>query len=460
VLFAGLGVFSAGYGFEARSLNAAWAEPPYIVELWPRPLPAPTVLAAAAREAGLSAAAADEVEAADTALAAIDRIGEALKEGGLEGSAALDALVFLKRAPSDARKLACAHILEAQGQLDELRAHRVLFNLTRTSRADLDAWARWFEATRSENWDRTLFTRGWIARIMRKLGDERPIPLLSAWKGLDYQLQHGSRGHGSYYRGRILAERDFTDGNPHPEYYLVVLAVKHPLAWLLAVLGGLITWARPGPHRTWLRTAAAIGAPAALFYVFATGNALMGVRYVLAVVPFLAVLGGALALRFPRGALALAGVAALMGNWIHPHQLMYYGVLAGGPEGGPRITVVGDDWGQGLRAMGRFAQRHAASLEAAGGLHYEPYHEGDPAAFGLADVRPVRGRPEGIVAVNAISYFRDVDPERPGQRKYAWLDEYEPFARIDRSVWVFDTRGGPPGADPLEGWERAASGSE
>jgi hypothetical protein len=217
---------------------------------------------------------------------------------------------------------------------------------------------------------------------------------------------------------------------------------------------------RPGPHRTWLRTAAVIGTPAVLFYVFASGNALMGVRYVLAVVPFMAVVGGALALRFPRGALALAGVSALMGNWIHPHQLMYYNALAGGPNGGPRITVVGDDWGQGLRALGRFVERHSRSIEDAGGLYYEPYHEGDPAAFGLDGVHPVRGRPEGIVAVNATSYFRVVDPERPGRRKYAWLDEYEPFARIDRSIWVFDTRGGPPGADPREDWEGPVPGSE
>ena len=275
-------------------------------------------------------------------------------------------------------------------------------------------------------------------------------------------------GHGTYYRGRVLAERDFKAGNPHKAYYLDVLAVKHPLTWLVAVAGGLCVWASAllrsprnrGAHPTYLESAAVLGALSVLLLVFSMGKTLMGVRYVLPALPFLALIGGALALRLPRAAPALAAAAALLGNWLHPHQLMFYGALAGGPERGPRITVMGDDWGQGLRAFGRFALRHREAIEAAGGLHFEPYHEGDPGAFGLTGARPVVGRPEGIVAVNALSYYRDLDPEREGQRKYAWLDDYVPFARVDRSIYVFDTRGGPPGADPLEEWEARRAAPE
>jgi hypothetical protein len=199
-----------------------------------------------------------------------------------------------------------------------------------------------------------------------------------------------------------------------------------------------------------------LGAPALLLVVFSLGKTLMGVRYVLPVLPFLALAGGALALRLPRGAPMLAAAAALFGNWVHPHQLMFYGALAGGPDRGPSVTVVGDDWGQGLRAFGRFAARHREAIEAAGGLHFEPYHEGDPAAFGLAGALPVDGRPEGIVAVHALSYYRDALPGTR-ERRYAWLDAYAPFAVIDRSIYVFDTRGGPPGADPLAEWEGRAA---
>jgi hypothetical protein len=337
--------------------------------------------------------------------------------------------------------------------------------LARAQRPDLDAWERWFEAARSESWDRTIFTRRWIARPLRALfGDERPIPLFSALKGFDYQLRHGNLGHGTYYRGAVLDEADFRDGNPHKLYYLDLLALKHPLAWLVAVLAGvgvLVAAALRGNGRpTPLQCAALLGAPALLLVVFSMGKTLMGVRYVLPALPFLALAGGALALRLPRAAPALAAVAALSGNWVHPHQLMFYGALAGGPDRGPAKSVMGDDWGQGLRAFGRFVERHRQAIENAGGLHFEPYHEGDPGAFGLSGTRPVVGRPEGIVAVHALSYYRDADPLRAGQRKYAWLDDYVPFARVDRSIYVFDTRGGPPGADPLGEWEARAAPSE
>jgi 4-amino-4-deoxy-L-arabinose transferase-like glycosyltransferase len=459
---AGLGVFAAGYGFEARSVDAAWAEPLYVEDTGPRrPASTPAELAASAKAAGLGGAS-EAIASETTSLAAVDRLADELAAGGATAQAALAALQGLAGAPSDERKLAAARILAARDRLDERRALEALAALTRARRSDLESYARWFEAARSENWDRAIFTRGWIARALRGIfGDERPIPLFSAWKGFDYQLRHGNKGHGTYYRGRILDERDFARGNPHPEYYLDVLAVKHPLTWLLAVGGGIAVWSlaplrrgRAGPG--WLRGAAALGTPLALLLVFSLGKTLMGVRYVLPALPFLALAGGALALRFPRGAPALAALAAVCGNWLHPHQLMFYGALAGGPARGPGITVVGDDWGQGLRAFGRFAARHAAVIEAAGGLHYEPYHEGDPTAFDLERARPVAGRPEGIVAVNALSYYRDVDT-RSGERKYGWLDAYAPFAVIDRSISVYDTRGGPPGGDPLSEWEAEAA---
>ena len=92
-------------------------------------------------------------------------------------------------------------------------------------------------------------------------------------------------------------------------------------------------------------------------------------------------------------------------------------------ERGPSLSVMGDDWGQGLRAFGRFAARHRSAIEEAGGLYFEPYHEGDPGAFGLSGTRPVVGRPEGpegIVAVPALSYYRDFSDLHPQHPKVAY----------------------------------------
>jgi hypothetical protein len=274
-------------------------------------------------------------------------------------------------------------------------------------------------------------------------GDDRPIPLFTAWKGIDYQLHHGSIGHGSYFRGATLTPASFKQGNPSPEYYAVVMGIKNPVAWLVLVAAGLVlSIAR---LRTWgpLRWPVFVLLPLGLFLVFSFGNALLGVRYVLPVFPFLAVLGAGTALRFPRAALVLAAVCALESLWIHPHELMYYNLPAGGPTGGPAISVVGDDWGQDVRELGRFYARHRAEIDAAGGLRYDPYSAGDVAAFGLDRARAVQGRPQGIVAVNAVNYYRE-------QKSYAWLREYTPFLRLGWSVWLYDTRGGPPGRDP--GW--------
>ncbi|HVS19352.1 MAG TPA: hypothetical protein VMT18_12180, partial [Planctomycetota bacterium] len=387
----------------------------------------------------------------------VDLVGAGLSAGGAELEAALTALEGLANTPSDLRKLAVARILDAREGLDPERAMALLERLTDAREEDLDAWQAWFEATRSESWDRTLFTQPWIERLVRgTFGDDVPVPLFSAWKGLDYQFDHGQRGHGTYYRGRIIEPREFRNGNPFPQYYLDVLMVKHPLTWLVVVLGGLYGWTRPGRHRTLLCSAAVIGVPIVLLAVFMQSNMLMGVRYALPVLPFLALLGGALALPWPRATLALAALTALSGNWVHPHQLMYYGVLGGGPAHGPRVTVLGDDWGQGLRAMGKWYRHHYRSIQDAGGLYMEPHHAADPATFGLAGTYPVLGHPEGIVAVAKLAYYRERDPADWNQRRYAWLEDYEPFACIDRAILVFDTRGGPPGRNPLEEWERAA----
>lgn len=303
-----------------------------------------------------------------------------------------------------------------------------------------------------------IFTQELLAAPLRRLfGDERPIPLLTALKGLDYQLEATGVGHKSAYLGRPVIAGDFRDGNPHPEYYLVLLAIKNALPWTLLVLAGGVLLARDRGFSLEARLAL-LTAPLAVLALFATGNALMGVRYVLPVFPFFALWTASAARRFPRASLALVALATLSTLRVHPHYLMFYALPVG--DRGPEISVVSDDWGQGVRAMGAFYRRNADALEAAGGLWYEPYSAADVRSLGLARARPLPAHPaawvdgapvvRGIVAVHALSYWRDVRPGTPRERRWAWLDAYEPFAVVDRSVYVYDTRAAPPGADP--GW--------
>ena len=465
-LLGGLGVFALGYGFEAKSFNQAWAEREYVTRVRNPPVydVRPEHMARAAREAGLEEFMVAGVRESASREQAVDRLGRVLAEGGPNGVAALAGLGALEPADARVRKRAFDRVLSPPEELsgvDPAARLRVLALLADVSLGNLPAWRAWYARNRDEDWDRVIFTQGWIEALTRGVfGDERPIPLFTAWKGIDYQLYHGGFGHGSYFRGRALMPGvDFTEqGNPHPEYYAWVMAVKNPLAFLVLGLLGLLLAFRGGPQRAgepasrwgvleWMTMALL---PLMLFVMFSRGNALMGVRYVLPVYPFLCLLAGRVALWLPRAAPVLAVIALLESVWIHPDELMYYNAAAGGPSGGPAITVVGDDWGQGVRDLGRFAARHAAALEAAGGLYYEPYTTGDLAAFGLERTRPLTPRVRGILAVHEVLYRRD-------HARYAWLDPFEPFAVLAHSVRLYDTRVPAPGGKPLADWEAAVN---
>lgn len=309
-----------------------------------------------------------------------------------------------------------------------------------------------------ENGEQVVFTQDWIDGLTRGvLGEERPVPLLTAWKGVDYQLARARGGHPSYFAGEVLEASDFAQGNPHPEYYVVVLLAKNPVLFTALALLGLACLLGPfargrahAAHSGWtvVHVVCVVALPLVLLFVFSSGRALLGIKYVLPVLPFLGLWIAAAVQRAPRLGAALCVLAALEGTVLlpeaeaaFPNELMYYNALAGGPAGGPELTVVGDDWGQDARTVGRFYARHAAAIEDAGGLWYDPYSRAAPAAFGLARSRRVHARPEGIVAVHAADLRRLRD-------RYGWLDEYEPFERIGWSVYVYDTRGGPPGRDP------------
>lgn len=459
--FAGLTVFAAGYGFEAKSVNEAWGEPQYIADLGPRDYATIDLdwLADRGEFHGLTEHHVQRIRRAQDEknrsplFIAIDRLwNEALADPDpYVATAAMQTLGELKIGESDVRKHVFGILLRTERRLDDERRLEILADLADRSYPDFAAWEEWYKAHRYESWNRKIFTQHWIDALTRGIvGDAVPIPLLSAWKGIDYQLEHGKSGHTTYYRGRTLQPgRDFEDGNPFPEYYTVVLGVKNPLPWIALVVAGIVLALKPRQSWGLLQIALLLGAPLALFVLFSKGNALMGVKYVLPLFPFLCLFGARCFLAWPRVTAGLTVLSTALALSSHPHELMYYNALIGGSTGGPELTVVGDDWGQGARTLGRWAQSNAPLIESAGGLYARPYMAADPEAFGLEHAKPIEGHPLGIIAVNATSYYRDPIPGQTDARFYAWLDDYEPFLVLDRSIYLFDTRGGPPGRDPL-----------
>ncbi len=453
VALIGLTVFSIGYFFEAKSVNRAFESQPYLQTDPPTPV-APSDLAAAlseqVRDTGWQLRI-DEVGSSTSMEQALDRWAGLLTRSEPAGAAqdAAFAITEFSDGPGELRKRAFEILLEVnpervgyETQLACLAALSERTLLTENGDAlpadanGIHVWRDWFDRSRFDDWDVQIFHRPEIAAATRGLlGDARPIPLFSALKGIDYQLFHGDFGHASYYRGEVLTpgpNGSFKDGNPHPEYYSDVLFVKNPLGFVAASALGLLFAIVVRRRWTFLHLFAFVGIPCALFYLFSMGNALMGVRYVLPVFPFLAILAARAELLLPRLGLLLGIVAAAESLWIHPHQLMYYNVIAGGPKGGPAVTVVGDDWGQDVRQLGRYYQAHAAEIEAAGGLLYDPYTKADLEAFGLERSRVIRPTNQGIVALHANLFYRN-------PAAYDWLRDFKPYERIGWSIWLYDT---------------------
>ena len=450
-LLGGFGVFCLGYGFEAKSLNEAWGSEYFVRDIPPRAV-TPAELAEALKQAGADAN--DVARIAGANLGAAVNVLVGALDDPTRAPLAAEALRAMEGGPGELRKSAFARVLALPvGRLEEDERHATLAALSGRSAPDLQGWRTFYTAEEHESWDKTLLYHGWMESLTAGVfGHARPIPLLTALKGLDQTLAHGKIGHRSYFRGKTLMPgRDFAEGNPHPEYYAVVMAVKNPLAWLALVLLGLGLAFRPGREpsvRGWtlLAALALLGIPLLMFLAFSNGRALLGVRYLIPLYPFAALLGARAFAALPRTAFALGGVMILESLWIHPHELLYYNVLAGGPAGGPEITVVGDDWGQDVSGVGAFYARYRTEIDAAGGLFYRPYSMADPAAFGLGGARPPVAGARGIVAVHAVDYYREAE-------EFAWLRGYEPFLSIGHAVYVYDTREGEPGGDPLGGWE-------
>lgn len=185
---------------------------------------------------------------------------------------------------------------------------------------------------------------------LARLAIETPIP--SDLAGFAIQVKHQKTGGRSYLFGDRRAH-----GWRH--YYLIALAVKVPLAfWFLMGCRALTT--RKGFAAGDALIPTILAGFLAVASLASTRN--YGIRYLLPMAPPAIVWVSRLAEGgfWPRRA-AMAGMAgmAVSLGMIHPHELSYFNVLAGGPIGGRRILSDSClDWGQGARSLARLQARH------------------------------------------------------------------------------------------------------
>jgi hypothetical protein len=203
------------------------------------------------------------------------------------------------------------------------------------------------------------------------LGSFYETPLPADWVGFATQLHHQASGGASYLCGERRLRGWWY-------YYFVALGVKVPLSFWLLLAGRMVlvrgigaagpreggTPAGVPAHRA--VSTNLLGLAIALFLLMtAAGSARnYGVRYLLPLAPLAIVWVSALAecrgSILPRLAVAagvVGYVVALLS--VHPHELVYFNALAGGPLGGRRILADSNlDWGQGLNSLASLQKKH------------------------------------------------------------------------------------------------------
>jgi 4-amino-4-deoxy-L-arabinose transferase-like glycosyltransferase len=259
----------------------------------------------------------------------------------------------------------------------------------------------------------------WISRAV-----ETPIPQDLA--GFATQMIHQRSGGSSYLLGQRRMQGWWY-------YYFVAMAVKVPLTFGLLVAGRIGLNRRiKSAGRTWILPAI-IGLFLAITAAGSSRN--YGLRYLLPLAPLAIVWvsglaeGGRTARRL--AAIGLVGQALAVAS-IHPFELSYFNLMAGGPDGGRHILADSNlDWGQGLKSLARLQRQRPEFRDLT--LYY--FGDTDPRHYGVSgeshtidalDVHP--GLPAVLeartryIAVSASlqwgpwgpdGYFRRLDREAP-----------------------------------------------
>jgi len=286
----------------------------------------------------------------------------------------------------------------------------------------------------------------WLARV--------PLPAPEFWHGFLFLRAHDAHGHLAFLFGQTR-EHGFRS------FYLVGLALKSPLPFLLLVAAAVGTTLRPSGRRALGTRGAAAGLAALVtlaFSMIVTVN--IGLRHLLVVVPLLAIFAAraivpwieSLAPRARKTAAAAVGLL-LAANVViveraRPELMAYFNPLAG-REPGHALIDSDLDWGQDMLLLEReLAARDVKEVHYGLFAIVNPCDPGMPKMIPLEARRPVTG----WVALSEQFYrsglhfsFRrascaphaeypfHVDPVDA----FDWLKGFEPVARVGASVRLY-----------------------
>ena len=200
-------------------------------------------------------------------------------------------------------------------------------------------------------------------------------------KGISSLSEHRDGGHLAYLFGNISE-----DGWWY--YFPVVLALKLPLPTLILLVTALFFLPRLYRKIGALELTILLLLPA-VHLLFAAGSRVnIGVRHILVLFPFFAVLVSSLidkqiAPRLIRGsAIALVGVLAVVSLTVHPDYLAYFNAFGGDSE--KKAELLGDsnlDWGQDLPRLAAWMKTNKVQR-----VHLAYFGTARPSAYGIADL--------------------------------------------------------------------------
>ena len=267
--------------------------------------------------------------------------------------------------------------------------------------------------------------------VLARLIDSKILPARPFWEGITNLLRNNHLGHPAYLLGEFSSHGWWY-------YFPVALAVKSTLPMLaLFAMGMFISVCRKAPA-SGRQAIFAIIPVVVVLGVGMMANINIGIRHILPLYPFLAIVGSAIFAGEDRlgGRVRPALVVALgllvwhvsESIWAHPDYLPYFNQIARGRE--EKFLIDSNlDWGQDKARLGRYMkERGIPSVK----LTYSGYTR--PKMVGVNTKPLPPDHPDaGWIAVGANAL---VGLDHP-RGFFKPLEERDPVARVGKSLWLY-----------------------
>lgn len=267
-----------------------------------------------------------------------------------------------------------------------------------------------------------------------------PLPFYYVLGLINLFTNVGQGGHATYFLGEA-GYGGWTN------YFLVMLLVKLSLPTLILVFLGVLRAFDRFPEQAGDLLFLVLP-PLLLIWIASIGKMQIGIRHILPAFPFLLLLAGyILHHKITYWGKSLFTTLLILNCFsslsVHPYYLMYFNFLAGGPEQGWRISITGDDYGQGDADLLRWLQARGVKEIAFG-----PFGWGT-AILNRAGIitKPIPCDDTGeLVAIHVGQMALTYTLEK--HRCYSWMRLRKPDEKIGYNIFLYNTKNNAPRPSP------------